>query len=88
MGARTESEARGLITTQLRRELSVATHAGHARMLLSRRAYVGLSHEGARALGDQRAGDHQGIAVLKSPRRPRGRGGARSERAAAVAERA
>ena len=67
MGARTESEARGLITTQLRRELSVATHAGHARMLLSRRAYVGLSHEGARALGDQRAGDHQGIAVFIPP---------------------
>ena len=67
MGARTESEARGLITTQLRRELSVATHAGHARMLLSRRAYVGLSHEGARALGDRRAGDHQGIAVFIPP---------------------
>ena len=67
MGARTESEARGLITPQLRRELSVATHAGHARMLLSRRAYVGLSHEGARALGDRRAGDHQGIAVFIPP---------------------
>ena len=67
MGARTESEARGLIATQLRRELSVATHAGHARMLLSRRAYVGLSREGARALGDQRAGDHQGIAVFIPP---------------------
>ena len=33
-------------------------------MLLSRRAYVGLSHEGARALGDRRAGAHQGIAAL------------------------
>ena len=63
----TQREARGLITTQLRRELSVATHAGHARMLLSRRAYVGLSHEGARALGDRRAGDHQGIAVFIPP---------------------
>ena len=45
----------------------MATHAGHARMLLSRRAYVGLSHEGARALGDRRAGDHQGIAVFIPP---------------------
>ena len=67
MGARSESEARGIITTQLRRELSVASHAGHARMLLSRRAYVGLSQEGARALSDRRAGDHQGIAVYIPP---------------------
>lgn len=67
MGARSEREARGIITTQLRRELSVASHAGHARMLLSRRAYVGLSRDGARALADRRAGDHEGIAVYIRP---------------------
>ena len=33
MGSRTEAEARGIVASQLRRELSIASHAGHARML-------------------------------------------------------
>ena len=33
--------------TQLRRRLSLATHAGHMRVLHARCAYVGLAHEGA-----------------------------------------
>ena len=46
-GARTEAEARGVIMAQLRRQLSLATHAGHMRVLHARCAYVGLAHEGA-----------------------------------------
>ena len=45
MGARTEAEARGVIMTQLRRQLSLAVHAGHMRVLHARCAYVGLSHD-------------------------------------------
>ena len=46
-GARTEAEARGVVMAQLRRRLSLATHAGHMRVLHARCAYVGLAHEGA-----------------------------------------
>ena len=67
MGTRSEAEARGIVRSQLRRELSVATHAGHARMLLGRRAYVGLSRDAARALADRQAGDHDGVAVYIPP---------------------
>ena len=47
MGARTEAEARGIIMSQLRRQLSLAAHAGHMRVLHARIAYVGLSHDAA-----------------------------------------
>ena len=47
MGARTESEARGIVMTQLRRQLSLAVHAGHMRVIHARCAYVGLSHDAA-----------------------------------------
>ena len=36
MGARTEAEARGVIMSQLRRQLSLAAHAGHMRVLHAR----------------------------------------------------
>ena len=67
MGARTEAEARGIVASQLRRELSIASHAGHARMLLGRRAYVGLSRDAAQQLAYRRAGDHDGVAVFIPP---------------------
>ena len=41
MGARTEAEARGVVMTQLRRQLSLAVHAGHMRVIHARCAYVG-----------------------------------------------
>ena len=47
MGARTEAEARGIIMSQLRRQLSLAAHAGHMRVLHARIAYVGLAHDAA-----------------------------------------
>ena len=67
MGARTEAEARGIVVSQLRRELSIASHAGHARMLLGQRAYVGLSRDAAQQLAYRRAGDHDGVAVFIPP---------------------
>ena len=48
-------------------ELSIASHAGHARMLLGRRAYVGLSRDAAQQLAYRRAGDHDGVAVFIPP---------------------
>ena len=47
MGARTESEARGIVMAQMRRQLSLAAHAGHMRVLQARCAYVGLAHGAA-----------------------------------------
>ena len=88
MGARTESEARGLITTQLRRELSVATHAGGTRACSSRASPMWGSRTRGRARSATGARATTRASPSSSPRRPRGRGGARSERAAAVAERA
>ena len=41
------TEARGIIMAQLRRQLSLAAHAGHIRVLHARCAYVGLSHDAA-----------------------------------------
>ena len=38
MGARTEAEARGIVMSQLRRQLSLAAHAGHMRVLQARSA--------------------------------------------------
>ena len=47
MGARTESEARGIVMSQMRRQLSLAVHGGHMRVLQARCAYVGISHDAA-----------------------------------------
>ena len=47
MGARTESEARGIVMSQMRRQLSLAGHGGHMRVLQARCAYVGLAHGAA-----------------------------------------
>ena len=47
MGARTESEARGIVMSQMRRQLSLAGHGGHMRVLQARCAYVGLAHDAA-----------------------------------------
>ena len=47
IGARTESEARGIVMSQMRRQLSLAVHGGHMRVLQARCAYVGISHDAA-----------------------------------------
>ena len=43
MGARTAAEAGGIITARLQRQLSVAIHAGHMRVLYARLRWVGMS---------------------------------------------
>ena len=47
MGARSESEARGIVTSQMYRQLSLAVHGGHMRVIHARCGYVGLSHDAA-----------------------------------------
>ena len=47
MGARCEAEARGIIVSQMYRQLSLAVHGGHMRVLHARCGYVGLAHDAA-----------------------------------------
>ena len=44
MGARSAAEASGILQGQMLRRLSVASHAGHMRVLHQRLRYVGMSH--------------------------------------------
>ena len=64
MGARTESEARGIVMSQLRRQLSLAAHAGHMRVLHARCAYVGLSHDAAVAEADRQGAPEAAHAAM------------------------
>ena len=69
MGARTESEARGIITTQLYRQLCVATVGGHMRVIHGRAQYVGRSHAmavGCRGGAAARSGGGDGGSVAGS----------------------
>ena len=69
MGARTESEARGIITTQLYRQLCVATVGGHMRVIHGRAPSVGRSHEMAVAEAErQRAPEAAAAAAWPAPR--------------------
>ena len=69
MGARTESEARGIITTQLYRQLCVATVGGHMRVIHGRAQYVGRSHAMAVAEAErQRAPEAATAAAWPAPR--------------------
>ena len=43
MGARTAAEAGGILQGQMLRQLSVASHAGHMRVLYQRLRWVGMS---------------------------------------------
>ena len=45
--ARSEAEARGIVTSQMYRQLSLAVHGGHMRVIHARCGYVGLSHDAA-----------------------------------------
>ena len=56
MGARSAAEAAGILQGQMLRQLSVASHAGHMRVLHRRLRYVGMSRAQA-----ERAGGAQGI---------------------------
>jgi hypothetical protein len=60
MGARTASEAHGIIMSQMLRRLSVLNHAGHMRVLYARLRYVGTSAATVRARGVGVDGDGQG----------------------------
>ena len=59
MGARTASEAHGIIMSQMLRRLSVLNHAGHMRVLYARLRYVGTSAATVRARGVGVDGDGQ-----------------------------
>ena len=56
MGARTAAEAGGILQGQMLRQLSVASHAGHMRVLYQRLRWVGMS-----AAQAARAGGASGI---------------------------
>ena len=56
MGARSAAEATGILQGQMLRRLSVASHAGHMRVLYQRLRWVGMSPAQA-----DRAGGAQGI---------------------------
>ena len=82
MGARTESKARGIISTQLYRQLCVATVGGHMRVIHGRAQYVGRSHAMAVAEAErQRKQQHQMLHErqheVRVGREPRDRGRAR-----------
>ena len=69
MGARTESEARGIISTQLYRQLCVATVGGHMRVIHGRAHYLGRSHDAAIAEAErQRAPEAATAAAWPAPR--------------------
>ena len=62
MGARTESEARGIVMSQMLRQLSLAGHGGHMRVLQARCAYVGIAHDAAIAEAARQPGHARGCA--------------------------
>ena len=69
MGSRSESEARGIISTQLYRQLCVATVGGHMRVIHARAHYLGRSHDAAIAEAErQRAPDAATAAAWPAPR--------------------
>lgn len=69
MGSRCESEARGIISTQLYRQLCVATVGGHMRVIHARAHYLGRSHDAAIAEAErQRAPDAATAAAWPAPR--------------------
>ena len=51
MGARSAAEATGILQGQMLRRLSVASHAGHMRVLHRRLRYVGMSRAQAERAG-------------------------------------
>ena len=69
MGARSEAEARGIVTSQLYRQLSLAVHGGHMRVIHARCGYVGLAHDAAvTEAGRQAAPEAARAAAWPGPR--------------------
>ena len=71
MGARSESHARGIILTQLRRQLCVATVGGHMRVIHARACYCGHTRAAAAAEAERQApGPVAAAAAAWPPPRP------------------